>query len=168
MRAFMKPGTTTVRSTFMKAMTPAVLTVLMLAIAACSEPTTNPPTEPAAPIEGPGTPASAPAGLDSVMPGAGPASFVGRWAADVAWCASPQGDGRPITLTPTRFEGYENSCAITTLTQVPSAYEAELACEAEGQRTTERVRFAVSGEALTLSYLDRQGEGTVLTRCPAD
>lgn len=146
-----------------------ILSLLILTLpvlAACGEPVTNPPTEPAAPVEGPGVPAPAPPGIEASMPGAGPASFVGRWAADVAWCASPQGDARPITLTPTRFEGYENSCAITALSQVPSGYEAMLACEAEGEQTTERVRLAVSGDVLTLNYLDRPREGVALTRCP--
>ena len=32
--------------------------------------------------------------LGPLMPGAGPESFVGKWAARVEWCAAPQGDRR--------------------------------------------------------------------------
>ena len=81
------------------------------------------------------------------MPGSGPASFVGLWAANRAWCANPRGAERPIEISTTRFEGYENSCGILSVNQVADGYEAGLACSAEGQTSRERVRMNVQGDA---------------------
>ena len=90
----------------------------------------------------PGT--APPSGTGSILPGAGPRSFVGRWAADVSWCPNTTGPQRPIEITTTRFEGYENSCAIGSVDQVADGYEVALTCAAEGSVSTERVRMAVS------------------------
>lgn len=134
---------------------------LILLLAACgpdAEPTTTQPdvTVPA-PIEDPSVAAS--------MPGAGPTSFVGRWAADVAWCPNTNGDTQPITITPTQFIGYENSCDIAEVTQTADAYQATLRCQSEGMATTERVRMAVEGQTLNLTYLDRDSATVQLTKC---
>lgn len=99
------------------------------------------------------------------LPGAGPTNFVGRWAADVRWCAEQSGAGRPIEITTTRFLGYENSCDITAITQADNAYDASLRCEAEGQASEERVRMAVQGDVMTLTYLDRGGDPVRLNKC---
>ncbi|WP_343792002.1 hypothetical protein [Brevundimonas kwangchunensis] len=144
----------------------APLTVL----AACERSNVNPPTEPADPITAAGSDAPPPApppGLDSLMPGAGPASFVGRWAAQASWCANTSGAEQPISISTTRFEGYENSCAITSLDQVNNGYEATLACEAEGAANRERVRLSAVGEALSLTWLNRDNAVVQLIRCPS-
>lgn len=125
----------------------------------------NPPTEPAAGIavEDPG---AAPArGQTSMLPGRGATSFVGRWAADVSWCVAPQGERRPIEITSTRFEGYENSCEIAAVDEVADGYVATLACVSEGTARSERVRFQVTQEVMRLSYLDRTGEPVTLRKC---
>jgi len=134
---------------------------LILLLAACGEADQAPTTAPDAIVPGPtGEPSIA-----ESMPGAGPASFVGRWAADVAWCPNTNGDTQPITITPTRFEGYENSCAIAEVTQTADAYQATLNCQGEGMATTERVRMTVQGQTLNLTYLDRDGATVALTKC---
>lgn len=141
-----------------------------LAVAACGQSETNSPTDPAQPIDTPeasAPPRVPPPGVGPIMPGSGPQSFVGRWAADAAWCANTQGAERPIEITTTRFEGYENSCAITSLDEVATGYQAGLSCEAEGQTSTERVRMSVQGESLRLTWPDRNGAVVLLTRCPA-
>lgn len=149
---------------------PSVLVLSVLGLAACGQqPGTNAPTDPAEPIET--AEASAPApppppGAGSPQPGAGPASFVGRWAADVAWCAGPRGDRRPIEISTTRFDGYENSCAIAAIDQADDGYTAALVCQAEGQTTNERVHMAVQGEGMRLTWLNRNAPVVVLTRCP--
>lgn len=140
--------------------------LLAAALSACGEAgPVNPPTEPARPIEAvdPGAPADD--GTVSMMPGRGPTSFVGRWAADVAWCAAPQGAERPIEITPTRFEGYENSCSIAAIDEVVDGYIATLACMSEGAASSERVRFRVTGDVMRLTYLDREVEATTLRKC---
>lgn len=140
----------------------------LLALAACGPEATNPPTEPAQPIDTPAAaapPLPPPPGVGSVMPGAGPQSFVGRWAADVAWCLNQQGAERPIEISATRFEGYENSCAIASVDQVGDGYEASLACTAEGTTSNERVRMAVSGQTLRLTWLNRENAVVSLTKC---
>lgn len=141
---------------------------VIFALAACERATVNPPTEPANPVEASGAVPAAPAppGLGPSMPGAGPATFVGRWAADANWCANTSGPEQPIRLTPTRFEGYENSCGIASLAQVRDGYEAGLACQAEGQASQERVRLSVQGDVLRLTWLDRNEAVLMLVRCP--
>ncbi len=144
---------------------PAAAVVLML-LSACGEAApVNPPTQPAQPVEvqDPSTPPDK--GQTSMLPGRGATSFVGRWAADVSWCAAPQGERRPIEITSTRFEGYENSCAIATVDEVADGYVATLACQSEGTARSERVRFQVSQEVMRLTYLDRGGGPVTLRKC---
>jgi hypothetical protein len=138
----------------------------VVALSACGEARPlNPPTEPAQSVEAIDPAAPADTGTVSMLPGRGPASFVGRWAADVSWCANPDGDGRPIEITATRFEGDENSCAIGTIDQVADGYVATLACVAEGMSSEERVKMSVADDVLTLTYLDRSGEPVSLRKC---
>ncbi|MFN4041108.1 MAG: hypothetical protein ACK4I0_05540 [Brevundimonas sp.] len=149
----------------MRSLIPA-LSILLLA-GACGERTdVNPPTEPARPLErGSTAPSAGPSSVPANLPGAGPANFVGRWSADVAWCAAPQGDQHPIEISTTRFEGYENSCDITRIDQRDGGYEAALSCVAEGQTSNERVRMVVEDQTMTLTYLDRGRRQVALTRC---
>ena len=140
------------------------LTPLLLALAACGVSETNPPTESAPP------PAAAPASAapaGGLRPGTGAASFVGRWSADAAWCAAPMGDRRPIQITATQFEGYENSCLIADVAEDQGGWNATLHCLSEGQERRERVRMAVTGDVLSLTYVDREGGSATLRRCPA-
>jgi hypothetical protein len=145
--------------------------ILALTLAACGASETNPPTEPAAPISTPEAeepaPPTPPPGVGSIMPGSGPQTFVGRWAANRAWCANPQGAERPIEISTTRFEGYENSCGILSVSQVRDGYEAGLACSAEGQTSRERVRLNVQGDVMRLTWLNRNSAVVSLARCPA-
>jgi hypothetical protein len=139
-----------------------------IAVAACGPGEPNPATEPAEPVDTPeavAPPAAPPPGAGPAMPGAGPRNFVGRWAADVAWCPNTTGPERPIEITTTRFEGYENSCAIATIDQVADGYEAALTCTAEGAVSNERVRMAVAGQSMRLTWLNRDNAVVTLTKC---
>ncbi len=145
-----------------------VLAVLMLA--ACGQAQTNPPTDPAQPIDTPeaeAPPATPPPGMGSVLPGSGPQTFVGRWAAERGWCGNVEGAERPIEISTTRFEGYENSCGIVSIAQVSDGYQLSLACAAEGRTSSERVRMAVHGDSLRLTWLNRNNAVVSLVRCPA-
>lgn len=150
-------------------MTRTCLSLLaLLALAACGPGEPNPPTEPAEPLDTPDVavdPAVSPAGGGAALPGAGPRNFVGRWAADVSWCPNTIGIERPIQITTTRFEGYENSCAITSITQVADGYEAALSCAAEGMVSNERVRMSVTGQTLRLTWLNRDNAVVTLKKC---
>jgi len=140
--------------------------LLLLTLGACGDNgPVNPPTEPAAAvtIEDPGAPPAR--GQTSMLPGRGATSFVGRWAADVSWCAAPQGERRPIEITSTRFEGYENSCEIAAVDEVADGYVATLACVSEGTARSERVRFQVTDQSMRLTYMDRQGGPVTLKKC---
>ena len=142
------------------------VSTLVLGLTACGDNgPVNPPTEPAAAVttENPSAPAAR--GQTSMLPGRGATSFVGRWAADVSWCAVPQGTNRPIDITATRFEGYENSCGIAAVEEVADGYVATLACVSEGTARSERVRFQVTGELMRLTYLDRGGDPAELHKC---
>ncbi len=148
-----------------RALTPVLAAILM--VAACDRQTVNPPTEPAAPAASPEVAPAAPAppGVGPALPGAGPASFVGRWAGEAAWCANTTGPEQPITLTPLRFEGYENSCAIGSIDQVTDGYELALTCQAEGTVSRERVRLSVQEDVLRLTWLNRNAAVVLLARC---
>jgi len=144
------------------------LLAALLAVAACDRPEPNPATDPAEPVDTPeaaAPPAAPPPGSGTIQPGAGPRSFVGRWAADVSWCPNTTGPEQPIEITTTRFEGYENSCAIASIDQVADGYEATLTCTAEGVVSSERVRMAVAGQALRLTWLNRDDAVVTLTKC---
>ena len=141
-----------------------------LILAACGDEATNPPTEPAPPVitpEAEAPPPNAPPEAGATLPGAGPASFVGRWAADITWCSNATGAERPIEISTTRFEGYENSCSIDRIDEEAGGYDATLTCEAEGMTAQERVRLAVQGDSLRLTWPDRNGAVVLLTRCGA-
>ena len=148
---------------------PVVALASLLALSACERQSVNPPTEPANPVQvegGDAPPATPPAGVGSVMQGAGPATFVGRWAGRASWCANTSGAEQPITISTLRFEGYENSCTITALEQVSDGYEAALTCQAEGMASSERVRMAVQGEVMRLTWINRNDAVVQLVRCP--
>ncbi len=140
--------------------------LLALGLTACGPSGVNPPDEPARPVQSPEALQEIEAPGPSSLASRGAKSFVGRWAANAAWCADPRGDERPIEITPMRFEGYENSCDIASITEVASGYDAALVCAAEGQTRRERVRLAASGDMLTLVYLDRDNALIRLGRCP--
>ena len=145
-----------------------VTAILVPALGGCGDNgPVNPPTEPAAAITVEDPSAAPVRGQTSMLPGRGAASFVGRWAADVSWCAAPQGERRPIEITSTRFEGYENSCNIAAVDEVADGYVATLACVSEGAVRSERVRFQVGAAMMRVSYLDRAGEPVVLRKCTA-
>ena len=140
----------------------------VFALAACGPGEPNPPTEPADPIDTPeaaAPPAAQSPGAGGALPGTGPRSFVGRWAADVSWCPNTTGPQRPIEITTTRFEGYENSCAIGQVSQVAEGYDVALTCTAEGTVSSERVRMSVAGQTMRLTWLDRDGAVVTLTKC---
>lgn len=139
----------------------AFVSLAVLTLAACGSEPVNPPTEPAQPI----TPREAPEATSADVPGTGAASFIGEWAGDVSWCAAPMGERRPINITATRFEGYENSCDIIAVDEVDGGYNARLTCVAEGRTTAQRVRMTVSSQTLNLIYPDRSPTPVVLTKC---
>jgi len=143
----------------------ATLLVLTLA-AACGEAgPVNPPTEPARSIETEDSRAAPEPSQTSMLPGRGATSFVGRWVADVAWCAVREGERRPIEITATRFEGPASACAIAAVDEVSDGYIATLACIEGGQARSERVRFQVTGDVLALSWLERGSDPVTLQKC---
>ena len=153
----------------------------MLLVSGCGEGGgVNPPTEPAQAVATPEAPMGSPPPGDSMapmMPGAGPASFVGRWTSDVSWCAAPNGAQTPIEITPVRFEAPDASCHIYAIDETETGYAATLQCQprsppgsqaaASSPTRTERVQMTVSGQVLTLHYLERGVTGRVerLLKC---
>ena len=137
-----------------------ILPAAVLALAACepaAEAPEAPPTEPSA--GAPVTPEPTPEPIPT------PAAYVGAWAADPAWCENTTGPERPVRITATRFEGYENSCAIASIDQIADGYEAALTCTAEGSVSNERVRMAAAGQTLRLTWLNRDNAVVTLTKC---
>jgi poly(3-hydroxybutyrate) depolymerase len=114
----------------------------------------NPPTEPAQPIQGPAAaapPAKPPPGAETMLSGAGPVSFVGRWAAEADWCFNPRGDRVPIEITTTELRGYENRCEIQRITEISTGYEG--------------LRMIATKQTLVLTWLDRGDQAVRLIRC---
>jgi hypothetical protein len=120
----------------------------------------NPPTEPAQAINEPDVAAPATGSAGGRVSGTGPASFVGRWAADVSWCANPQGEHSPIQITPIRFEAHGNSCHIYSVDETATGYLAVLQCQSQDAKRQERVHLSVVDHVLTLTYPD-QGDAQV-------
>ncbi|WP_125256631.1 hypothetical protein [Brevundimonas fluminis] len=141
-------------------MTRLLILSAWFAVAACS-----PGEQPSAPADPAPVP---PVDGETSTPGPDAGNFVGAWAARAEWCGATTGPERPIRITTTTFEGYENSCRISGVQQVNTAYEAVLDCTAEGTTTQERVRMRVADDRLTLSWLDRAGStSTDFVRCQA-
>lgn len=141
---------------------------LPLLLTACDQPPTQPAaeSEPAAAtpaVEQPAEPAPEPQAEADKAP------LFGVWAADLSWCGG-EGEGFPITISATRFEGRENTCDITELADNgDGTFTASLACTSEGQSTNENVVmepiFGPTGEGLRLTYVDRGGEPATVFRC---
>ena len=135
---------------------------LVAAVAACG----NDPTEP-----GPVTPdpdASLPPAEPAPVRTTGHAELLGDWAAYPAWCSNTTGPEQPITITLTRFEGYENSCAIEASRPIAEGHELHLVCKGEGQDTRETVRASATEDRLRLSYPDRDGATVAFSRCQSE
>ena len=98
----------------------------------------------------------------------GHAELLGDWAAYPAWCSNTTGAERPITITLTRFEGYENSCAIEASRPIADGHELDLVCQGEGQETRETIRASATEDRLRLSYPDRDGATVAFTRCSSE
>lgn len=126
--------------------------------------------QPAPPAtEAPAAETSPPAAAPGPAAQAELAPLFGTFAADLSWCGG-EGDGFPVTISATRFEGRENICDITAITdRGDGSFAADLVCTAEGQTVEERLElvpiFAPTGEGLTIVYADRGGEATTLLRC---
>jgi hypothetical protein len=150
----------------MKSASLSGIAIAAVVLSACGEHQVNPPDQPAAPLRSAEAMQAVEPPGPSSLASRGPRSFVGVWAANPAWCARPQGERQPITITPLRFEGYENNCDIARIDETPNGYVATLACQAEGQARTERVHMTASGEVMNLTYIDRDMTTVKLARCP--
>lgn len=146
------------------------LLALPLFLAACDQNTT--PTAEAPPAAE--APAEAPADLEPDEPQSPPAepasgeldleAITGSWAATTATCDTP------IVISPTSFQGAENTCEIDSITDNgDGSLTAAMTCQAEGQTTEERVKmtpiFGPPGEGIRLEYLDRGGDPVTVFRC---
>ena len=137
-----------------------ILPAAVLALAACepaAEAPEAPPTEPSA--GAPVTPEPTPEPIPT------PAAYVGAWAADPAWCEYTTGPERPVRITATRFEGYENSCDMTEVQPADGGWTATFTCQAEGMTNVESVDMRPSGDQLELTWIG-SGQSVTFTRCP--
>nr|WP_314436510.1 hypothetical protein [uncultured Brevundimonas sp.] len=135
-------------------------------LSACGNGDVNPPTEPAEPLRTPEAMQPLQTKGPSLLATRGPRSFVGVWAANLNWCSQPDGENRPIRITPMRFEAYQNSCDIASIQETGSGYVATLSCVANGRAVTERLHMSSSGDVLNLVYLDQNRASLKLARCP--
>jgi hypothetical protein len=89
----------------------------------------------------------------------------GTWAADLGNC-----DRGSIEISQTRFEGAENGCDITSIVDTGNwNFVASLSCPSQGQTARERIGmiplYAPTGEAIALTYLDRDNQAVTVYRC---
>jgi hypothetical protein len=89
----------------------------------------------------------------------------GTWAADLRNC-----ERGAINISRTRFEGAENGCDITSLVDTGNwNFVATLACTSQGQSVRERIGmiplYSPTGEAVGLTYLDRDNQSVTVYRC---
>lgn len=131
---------------------------LIAILAACDQNPAPPPAPPQAPA------ATQPAAAVAATPTAA-APLFGTWAANLSECGA-----FPVSISADRFEGAENLCDITALSDNgDGTFTASLACTSQGQNTTERIQmtpvFAPTGEGVVLNYLDRGQTRVTLLRC---
>lgn len=147
----------------------SLLSLILLSLAACgrapsapADTTASANGEASAPAA-PATEAETPA---EVTPsGPVPAALIGHWAAQPDWC-QVTGEARPIEITASRFEGYENSCEITSVRPDGDGYRVAMTCHAEGDVLEETAHWAPKGEQLTISYpSDPDATVITFTRC---
>lgn len=143
----------------------ALVLTLPLLLAACDN---NPPQPNAPAAEAPAAQPAAetPAAQPASPAGAAAEPLFGNWAADPASC------GTPIVISATSFQGAENSCEITSLTDNgDGTFTAAMSCNSQGQTAQESVSmepiFGPTGEGVRLTYLDRGGDPVTVFRCPA-
>ena len=137
-----------------------ILPAAVLALAACEPAAEAPEAPPAEPSAGaPVTPEPTPEPIPT------PAAYVGAWAADPAWCENTTGPERPVRITATRFEGYENSCDMTEVQPADGGWTATFTCQAEGMTNVESVDMRPSGDQLELTWIG-SGQSVTFTRCP--
>jgi hypothetical protein len=76
------------------------------------------------------------------------------------WC----GSGERFTISESRFDTAQNQCALSRLNNFQGTFTATIACEAT--TTPESLTMTpVRGTELHVTYLNRPGQQTVLTRC---
>lgn len=129
-----------------------------LMVAGCQPPADGQASD-AAPATPAGTRATQPSG--PVVP-----AFVGHWAAEPSWCANTLGPERPIVVSQTQFDGYENTCQIQDLVEAESGWTATFNCQAEGIASQEPVAITADRDRLEIRWL-RQGYSVDWRRCPA-
>ncbi len=145
----------------MKRPSPLFFVVLATLLAACDPPgQVNPPTEPAQPIQGPGTsapPPQRPPGMEPLLRGAGATSFVGRWAAAAGACAQPD-DEAALEITTADLHGRGLLCVIETINERGQGYDALLSCQTAAGQAERPARFEATDDTLRLIWLDRPNE----------
>lgn len=144
------------------------LAAAALALLAACDNSPKPPaqqaaTPPAATTPAPAAPASNPQA--AAAPNAATAPLMGTWSADPATCGSAN-----IAITATRYEGAGRQCDIASLTDNgDGSFTAAMACTGAGAKAKESVTmrplFAPSGEAIGLTWIDRNNEQSTIYRC---
>lgn len=89
----------------------------------------------------------------------------GSWAADLASC-----DQGAIEISQSRFEGPQSGCDIISFVDTGNwNFVATLSCQSQGQAVRERIGmvplYAPSGEAVGMTYLDRNNQAVTVYRC---
>ncbi len=102
----------------------------------------------------------------SPAPEAETAPYVGRWAADPAWCANKPGetDALPITITETAFLGYENECEMDVVaTDEAGVYSIRRQCVGEGVPYEDDISVSINNDRMTLTTAE--GRETEFYKC---
>jgi hypothetical protein len=96
-----------------------------------------------------------------------PPSYVGRWAADPAWCRNRPGtsDEIPITFTRRGMEGLENSCRFDRIGGGPAHWNIAMTCRGEGMTARDQIELSVDGNTMQIVYRSRSDAPVKLARC---
>lgn len=88
--------------------------------------------------------------------------YVGRWAAEKAWCAnSPEDtDQVSVRIDADAMHGYENRCEFTDVTRNGSTFGITMVCASEGEVYDDAMELAVMGDTMIMDGAIR------LHRCP--
>ncbi len=99
------------------------------------------------------------------------APFEGIWAHDPEWCAQADRIGSvtpaPIRITAEAFQGYENRCDITEVTEIEdlNAWQLSMTCMAEGMESEENRLLMLAEDRIWMWF--GAGEPVSFERCEA-
>ena len=100
-------------------------------------------------------------------PAAAEDPWVGTWAAEAEWCENDDtSEEGPVHIEPEGYYGFEAQCRYEVVRRTGAAsWRIDADCTAGGRPYRETLLYALDGDLLRVTYLDRDGENVTFRRC---